>query len=68
MEYILNNPTFTNDPIKITNEKAVRIIDAYREAGKLILGNQVLLVVHGIIIKLITINKFENAIIFKQVQ
>lgn len=68
MEYILSNPTFTNEPVKIDNEKAVRLIEAYREAGKLILGYQILLVIHGIIIKLITTEIIQNRYYFKQVQ
>lgn len=68
MEYILNNPTFTNEPVKIDNEKAVRLIEAYRGAGKLILGDQILIVIHGIIIKLITTEISENRYCFKQVQ
>lgn len=68
MKYILNNATFTEKPIEIDNEKAVRVLESYRENGKLVLGDQVILVINNIVIKLVTIDIKEEKYILNQVK
>lgn len=68
MEYILQNPTFTNKPILIDNVKAIKVINSYMNRPKsVILGDQILLVIHGITIKLNLIKKDDKVCVFKQV-
>lgn len=69
MEYILENPTFTKQPVVIDNEKAVELIDAYvNRPKKLILDDEILLSVNRIIIKLRVVQINENKYVFKQVK
>lgn len=69
MEYILENPTFTNQPVVIDNEKAIELIDAYVNRPKnLILDDEILLAVNRIIIKLRVVEINENKYVFKQVK
>ena len=51
MKFILENPSFTNGPIEIDNKQAVKQITAYINKP-IILGDEILLVVGGLPLKL----------------
>ena len=51
MKFILENPSFTNGPVEIDNKQAVRQITAYI-SKPIILGDEILLVVDGLPLKL----------------
>ena len=51
MKFILENPSFTTGPIEIDNEKAVRQITAYINKP-IILGDEIILVINDIPLKL----------------
>lgn len=69
MEYILNNPTFTNNPISITNDKALKLLNSYviRPNG-LKYDDEILLVIHDIIIRLKVYEAHKDKYVFNQVQ
>ena len=51
MKFILENPSFTNGPVEIDNKQAVRQITAYINKP-IILGDEILLVIGGLPLKL----------------
>lgn len=66
MKYYLDNPTFTNHRVEIDNLQAVKQITAYINKP-IILGDQIILSVSKIVIKLILISKDAEIAVFKQV-
>lgn len=51
MKFMLENPSFTNGPVEIDNKQAVKQITAYINKP-IILGDEILLVVGGLPLKL----------------
>ena len=51
MKFILENPSFTNGPVEIDNKQAVKQITAYI-SKPIILGDEILLVIGGLPLKL----------------
>ena len=59
MKFILENPSFTNGPVEIDNKQAVRQITAYINKP-IILGDEILLVVGGLPLKLQWVDVKDN--------
>ena len=51
MKFMLENPSFTNGPVEIDNKQAVKQITAYINKP-IILGDEILIVVDGLPLKL----------------
>lgn len=67
MKYFLINPTFTDEEIEISSIQATKQIDAYINKP-IIWGDEILIVVQGILTKLQLIKKDDNTAEFKQVK
>lgn len=68
MKYIIINPTFTDDnEIEITSVQAVKQIDAYINKP-IILGDEILIVVQQLPVKLQLVEKNDFIAKFKQVK
>ena len=65
--YILENPSFTNKPVRIDNSQAIKQIDAYIDKP-IILGDEILLVVDNIPLKLQLVNNDDDEYRFKNVK
>lgn len=69
MKYILNNPAFTTTPITITNNKAVELLKSYiTRPNGLKCDDEILLVIHDVIIRLKVYEIHKDKYIFNQVQ
>ena len=65
--YILENPSFTNKPVRIDNSQAIKQIDSYIDKP-IILGDEILVVVEHIPHKLKLMSMNENEYRFKNVK
>ena len=66
-KFILLNPSFTNGPIVIDNPQAIKQIEGYLNKP-IILGDEILLSVDKVIIRLRFIDKKNDEYIFENVK
>ena len=65
--YMLENPSFTNKPVRIDNSQAIKQIDSYIDKP-IILGDEILLAVDNIPLKLQLVNNDNDEYRFKNVR
>ena len=67
MKFMLENPSFTNGPVEIDNKQAAKQITAYINKP-IILGDEILLVIGGLPLKLQWIDIKDDEYKFKNVK
>ena len=67
MKFILENPSFINGPVEIDNKQAVKQITAYINKP-IILGDEILIVVDGLPLKLQWVDIKDDEYKFKNVR